>query len=69
MKVIVKKDVCIGCGACTNIAEDVFNFDEDGLAVADNSKITDENIEDVELAIDSCPVDAIEDKDNLEDAA
>ena len=60
MSIIVKKDTCIGCGACTNIAEDVFTFDEDGLAIANNNKVTNENIDDVELAIDSCPVDAIE---------
>lgn len=60
MKVIVKKDTCIGCGACTNIAEDVFSFDDDGLAKADNNKITEENKDDVEMAIDSCPVEAIE---------
>lgn len=59
MAVIVKKDTCIGCGACTNIAEEVFTFDEDGYAKANNSKITDENMDDVELAIDSCPVEAI----------
>lgn len=66
MKVIVNKDLCIGCGACTNIAEDVFEFNEEGYAVADNSKITDENLDDVEIAIESCPVDAIEDKEKNE---
>lgn len=66
MKVIVNKDLCIGCGACTNIAEDVFKFNDEGYAIADNSKITDENIDDVEIAIESCPVDAIEDKEKNE---
>ena len=60
MKITVKKDTCIGCEACTNIAEDVFSFDDDGLAKADNNKITEENKDDVEMAIDSCPVEAIE---------
>ncbi len=66
MNVIVKKDTCIGCGACTRIAEEVFKFDEDGYAFADNSKITDENTSDVETSIESCPVDAIEDKEKDE---
>ena len=33
-KVTVNKDLCIGCGACTGIAADVFSFDDDGKAVA-----------------------------------
>ena len=48
MKAKVNKDVCIGCGACTSIAPDVFEIGDDGLAevVKDNKKpwITDEGI-------------------------
>ena len=62
MNVKVNKDKCIGCGACTSIAEDVFTFDEDGLAIENNEKINEENKDDVKLAIESCPVDAIENK-------
>ena len=62
MKVKVDKDICIGCGACTNIADEVFSFDEDGYAKADNNKINDNNIEDVNIAIDSCPVEAIKEE-------
>lgn len=60
MKVNVNKDKCIGCGYCTNVADEVFSFSDDGYAQADNSKITDSNIEDVKVAIESCPVEAIE---------
>ena len=62
MNVKVNKDKCIGCGACTSIAEEVFTFDDDGLAVENTDKINEENKEDVKLAIESCPVDAIESK-------
>ena len=32
MKVKVNQDACIGCGACTAIAEGVFEIDENGLS-------------------------------------
>ncbi len=60
MKAKVNKDACIGCGSCTVIASDVFEIDEDGLAVADESKITEENKEEVVDACESCPTSAIE---------
>lgn len=60
MKVKVNKEKCLGCGMCVGINSDVFNFDDDGLAKAENEKITDENKEEVEDAVNSCPVDAIE---------
>lgn len=59
MSVLVRKDRCIGCGFCVNTEDEVFSFGEDGLAEANNSKITDENIENVETAIEGCPVEAI----------
>ncbi len=67
MSVLVRKDRCIGCGFCVHTADEVFSFGEDGLAEADNNKITDDNIEMVENAVEGCPVDAIV-KDDKEDA-
>ena len=64
MKVIINKDKCLGCGMCVGINSDVFDFDDDGLAVADSDKISDENIEEIKDAINSCPVGAIEDDEN-----
>ncbi len=57
MKKLVVKDTCIGCGMC--IAIDNYHFDfQDNLSYAKNS----ENLDTPELqnAIDSCPVEAIE---------
>lgn len=66
MKVKVNKEKCIGCGMCVGINSEVFDFDvNDGLAKADNEKITDENKDLVEDAVNSCPVGAIE-KENKE---
>lgn len=60
MKAKVNKDACIGCGSCTAIASDVFEFEDDGLAVAKNENITEENKEEVRAAAESCPTSAIE---------
>ena len=39
MKVKVNKDICIGCGACAAIVPDVFELEDDGLAVCNAGKI------------------------------
>ena len=64
MKAFVKKDVCIGCGACTVIADNVFEIGTDGLAevrkeITDNI-INESDIDSVKDASESCPAGAIE---------
>lgn len=59
----VNKEKCLGCGMCVGINSDIFEFDDDGLAKADNDKINENNENDVEDAINSCPVGAIEKED------
>ena len=61
MKAKVNKEICIGCGACTQIAEDVFEIGSDGLAEV-KKEITEIKQEDEECVLDaegSCPVGAI----------
>ena len=60
MKTKVNKDQCIGCGSCTVIASDVFEIDDDGLAVAKVEEVSDEAKEEVRDAAESCPTSAIE---------
>ncbi len=64
MKVKVEKDTCIGCGACTTIARDVFTIGEDGYAEVTeeyrDKEIPEDKQEEVETAKDSCPTSAIE---------
>lgn len=58
MKIKVNEN-CIGCGACTAIAPDYFEFNEDGYAKPINENV--ENItEDAKEAEQGCPVSAIE---------
>lgn len=59
-KVTVNKDKCIGCGACTAICPEVFEFDDDGLAKAVKDEIND----DVKMAAEGCPTEAIEIEEN-----
>lgn len=58
MKIKVNQDACIGCGACTSIAEGVFNINDDGLSEV-VSEVTDSNMDAVKEAIESCPTSAI----------
>ncbi len=58
MKVTVNEE-CIGCGLCESTCSDVFAINDDGVAeviVDDAADFEDE----VQEAIDSCPVSAIE---------
>lgn len=64
-KVKVNQDVCIGCGACVALAEEVFNFNDEGFAEAKpNNNILDKMDEEVKEnvidAIEGCPTSAIE---------
>ena len=64
MKLIVDKDICIGCGACQAIAPDVFEIDEDGLAVSVVDTVNEEVMEDAIDAKEGCPVNAIKEDEN-----
>ncbi|QVK18656.1 ferredoxin [Mycoplasmatota bacterium] len=59
MKALVNKDTCIGCELCPSICPDIFRMDDDGLAVAEDTEISDELMSEVKEAEDSCPVAAI----------
>ena len=68
MKAKVNKDVCIGCGACTAIAQNIFEIGDDGLAETINPENVDEKTKDIPDtdkndvldAAEGCPVGAIE---------
>ena len=56
MAKITVNDSCIGCGACTAVAPDVFELGDEGLAVV----IGEDNTDGATEAAESCPVEAIE---------
>lgn len=57
-KAIVDQNTCIGCALCCSTCGEVFRLNEDVKAEAYQAA-TEENQEDVQNAIDSCPVAAI----------
>ena len=61
MKVEVT-DTCIGCGACTAIASNVFEPTDEGTAKAVVEKVEEKDVEDVKDAMEGCPVGAIGEK-------
>lgn len=61
-KVIVDKNVCIGCGFCAANLDSVFKMDDDDLATTvneDMSSMPEEVKEEVKDIVEGCPVGAI----------
>jgi len=63
MKARVDKDLCVGCGACTEVCPEVFQMGEDDIAVVQLDRIPPEHEEACRDAADQCPTDAIEIED------
>lgn len=59
MTLKVEREKCIGCGACVALSNELFDFDEDGLAIAKKIELTEE-LEKIAIeAIENCPTEAI----------
>ena len=59
MKVKVNSDACIGCGACTAIAPDVFEINDEGISEAKVNEVMEDEVDNAKEAIESCPTGAI----------
>lgn len=59
MKASVDKDVCIGCGLCESICDQIFFIDNDGKSSVKMTEIPADLEDDAKDAESSCPVDAI----------
>lgn len=65
MKAIVNKDTCIGCGLCASICPEIYNLDdEEGKAEAIDEEIDESLVDEAVEARDSCPVEAIDIKED-----
>ncbi len=58
MKAMVDQDTCIGCGLCCSLCDAVFRMNDEGKAEAYQAADA-MNQDDVQGAIDACPVSAI----------
>lgn len=58
MKATVNPELCISCGMCVGVEPYVFRFNDEDKSEA-YGEVTRENQENVQAAIDGCPVDAI----------
>lgn len=54
----VEKERCIGCGACVGTCNEVYDFDDDNLAVV-KAQPTEDNVEVATEALENCPTNAI----------
>lgn len=61
-KIIIDKNKCIGCGACEGFDSEIFELNDEGLATVKKDEfdtLSNEEKENVEDAISSCPTSAI----------
>ena len=59
---IVDADICTGCELCTQIAENTFAMNDDGVAEVVNP--TGDAEDTIQEALDTCPVEALSWQDN-----
>ena len=59
MKAKVDRDTCIGCALCTSICPEVFEMDDENIAIVVADPIPADVEEEAKDAEDQCPVDAI----------
>jgi ferredoxin len=59
MKAIVDRDACIGCGLCPQICPQVFEMDDENIAIVKADPVPSDAEDDAKQAAEGCPVDAI----------
>jgi ferredoxin len=58
-RVEVDRERCVGSGACEALAPDVFEVDDDGVLVVHRPQPSDDELGDVEDAVQACPTRAL----------
>lgn len=64
MNLKINDEKCIGCGSCVSLTDSkVFDFNDEGRAYVKDNNVPEEEIENVENAIEYCPTGAITKED------
>lgn len=59
MRASILRDDCIGCGLCETICPEVFEMDDEDIAIVIADPVPAEHEDSAQEAADSCPTDAI----------
>lgn len=59
MKIKVNHEACIGCGACTSVAEDLFELNDEGLSTVKVAEVPADKEQEAKDAMETCPTGAI----------
>ena len=59
MKVCVDPDICTGCGPCVDVCPEVFELNDEGIAVVKMKQVPDDLRQTCLEAVESCPTEAI----------
>ncbi|OLS03686.1 ferredoxin [Tissierella creatinophila] len=59
MKAVVDRDACISCGLCATICPEVFELDDEDIAVVIADPIPEDAVDSAKEAEESCPTEAI----------
>ena len=59
MKAVVDRDLCAGCAVCADVSPEVYEMDDEDLAVVKLDPVPDEHEENARDAADQCPSEAI----------
>ncbi len=58
-KVKVNSEMCIGCGLCVSQCPKYFEFNDEGMSVALDTPVSEDDKKEVLNIVESCPVGAI----------
>jgi ferredoxin len=59
MKIHVDADMCIGCGDCEYTLPEVFEMGDDNIVMVRVVEVPEELQEQVQLAVETCPYEAL----------